>query len=164
MGLVIPTSIGALALLLLYHHVLYPAFISPLRKLPAAHWTCHFSSIWILAARLYRRENRSLHKAHIKLGPVVRIGPAEVSVDGVEGMRVIYQGGFEKGFWYSVFSNYGSVLSSELPFLTDNLTWLLASPICFPLARPSTTQPGNAWWQTSIPSRIFNRLKRARLR
>ncbi|KAJ4221049.1 hypothetical protein NW759_007117 [Fusarium solani] len=107
MGLVIPTAIGALALLLLYHHVLHPAFISPLRKLPAAHWTCHFSSIWILAARLYRRENRSLHEAHIKLGPVVRIGPAEVSVDGVEGMRVIYQGGFEKGFWYSVFSNYG---------------------------------------------------------
>ncbi|KAL6355666.1 hypothetical protein LRP88_11270 [Fusarium phalaenopsidis] len=107
MGLVIPTAIGALALLLLYHHVLHPAFISPLRKLPAAHWTCHFSSTWILAARLYRRENRSLHEAHIKLGPVVRIGPAEVSVDGVEGMRVIYQGGFEKGFWYSVFSNYG---------------------------------------------------------
>ncbi|RSL54828.1 hypothetical protein CEP54_009700 [Fusarium duplospermum] len=107
MGLVIPTAIGALALLLLYHHVLHPALISPLRKLPAAHWTCHFSSTWILAARLYRRENRSLHEAHIKLGPVVRIGPVEVSVDGVEGMRVIYQGGFEKGFWYSVFSNYG---------------------------------------------------------
>lgn len=107
MGSIIPSVIGGLALFLIYNYIVLPAIISPLSKVPAAHWTCHFSPLWILITRQRRRENKTLYEAHRRHGPVVRIGPRDVSVDGVEGLRVVYQGGFEKHSWYSVFSNYG---------------------------------------------------------
>ena len=107
MSLVILTTVGSLVVWLIYAYIIYPAFFSPLSSLPAPHWTCHISPLWVLAIRKYRRENKSLHDAHKRLGSVIRIGRSEVSGDGVEGMRVIYQGGFEKGHWYSVFDNYG---------------------------------------------------------
>ncbi|KAH8663873.1 cytochrome P450 family protein [Ilyonectria robusta] len=107
MGLILPTAACAVVVYLIYQYALYPVFVSPLRKLPAAHWTCHFCSLWILLARKNKQENNSLFKAHLEYGPVVRIGPNEVSADGVEAIRAIYQGGFEKGFWYTIFDNYG---------------------------------------------------------
>lgn len=107
MGLILPSALGGLALLLSYQYIIVPVFLSPLAKVPAPHWTCHLSPIWMLLTRKQRRENMTLYEAHRKHGPVVRIGPREVSVDGVEGLRVVYQGGFEKDPWYSVFSNYG---------------------------------------------------------
>lgn len=107
MGLILPATTCAVAVYLLYQYALYPVFVSPLRKLPAAHWTCHFCSLWILLARKNKRENNTLFKAHLEYGTVVRIGPNEVSADGVEAIRAIYQGGFEKGFWYTIFDNYG---------------------------------------------------------
>jgi hypothetical protein len=107
MGLILVTALGLLPVLLIYRYIIYPVFFSALSRIPAPHWTCHISPLWILAARKWRRENTSLYRAHQRLGPVIRIGPNEVSVDGLEGMRTIYQGGFEKGHWYSVFDNYG---------------------------------------------------------
>ena len=107
MGLILPSAGGALALFLVFQYIILPAFISPLARIPAAHWSCHLSPLWILVTRYRRRQNRTLYEAHRRHGPVVRIGPNEVSVDGVEGLRVVYQGGFEKDPWYSVFSNYG---------------------------------------------------------
>lgn len=53
-----------------------------------------------------------LRGAHARLGPVVCLGPREVSVNCVEGgVRVVYGGGFEKGSgrggnWYGFFANY----------------------------------------------------------
>lgn len=90
-----------------YKLVIYPLFISPLRKLPVAHWSCHVSSIWILRARKHGHENASLQAAHRRLGDAVRIAPDTVSVDGVDAMRTIYQGGFPKAQWYRIFDNYG---------------------------------------------------------
>jgi hypothetical protein len=91
---------------LAYHFLLRP-LLSPLTRLPAAHWTCHFSSLWILRARKNWVENRSLLEAHQKHGPVVRVGPNDISVDGADMVRAVYQGGFEKNDFYSVFNNYG---------------------------------------------------------
>ncbi|EWY95486.1 hypothetical protein FOYG_04519 [Fusarium oxysporum NRRL 32931] len=107
MGLILVTALGLLPVLLIYRYIIYPVFFCALSRLPAPHWICHISPLWILAARKWRRENTSLYRAHQRFGPVIRIGPNEVSVDGLEGMRTIYQGGFEKGHWYSVFDNYG---------------------------------------------------------
>lgn len=94
-------------LVLTYHVIIYPAFISPLRKIPPAHWTVPFSRLWILIVRLQGRENRVLHLAHQKLGRFVRVGPNELSVNDAGAVRTIYQGGFEKTAWYSIFDNYG---------------------------------------------------------
>ncbi|KAI1411126.1 cytochrome P450 [Hypoxylon sp. FL1857] len=91
----------------IYQYILYPAVFSPLSKIPKAHWSCSISPAWILWARFKSRENRTLHAAHQQHGPIVRVGPNELSVNSVEVVKTIYQGGFEKHQWYSVFNNYG---------------------------------------------------------
>src|SRR4051812_35812803 len=71
------------------------------QKIPAAHWSARFSSLWILYVRYSSREIRTIHEAHAKYGPVVRLSPAEVSVNCVEGgVKIIYGGGFDKHDWY----------------------------------------------------------------
>lgn len=109
-----PLPILFLALLslighLTYVYIIYPWRVSPLRKLPVPHWSCHFSSFWILRARKSGTENASLRDAHQRVGNIVRVASNTISVDGVDAMRIIYQGGFAKSPWYSVFDNYGYV-------------------------------------------------------
>lgn len=100
--------IGASALLYaLYSFALYPVFLSPLSSIPTAHWSCSISSFWILRARKQCIENKSLFEAHARYGPVLRVAPDTLSVDGVDAMRAVYQGGFPKPSWYSAFSQYG---------------------------------------------------------
>ncbi|KAF6836509.1 cytochrome p450 [Colletotrichum musicola] len=99
--------IGSFVAWLVHRLVIYPLFFSPLAKIPAPHWTCHISPLWILLARKNNYQNRSLYRAHIKLGPVIRIGPNELSIDGYDALKTVYQGGFEKDQWYSIFDNYG---------------------------------------------------------
>ncbi|KXJ89800.1 cytochrome P450 [Microdochium bolleyi] len=105
-----------LVVALFYQLVLYPAYLSPLSRLPQPHWSCSVSSAWILWVRFSGRENRTLHALHCKYGPVVRIGPAEVSVNSLEAVKTVYQGGFDKHAWYDVFNNYGvpNTFSSRL--------------------------------------------------
>ncbi|KAI0888201.1 cytochrome P450 [Annulohypoxylon maeteangense] len=91
----------------IYKYIFYPSIISPLSKIPKAHWSCSISPAWILWARFQSRENRTLHAAHQHHGPIVRVGPNELSVNSIEGVKTIYQGGFDKHEWYSVFNNYG---------------------------------------------------------
>ncbi|KAI0453870.1 cytochrome P450 [Xylaria acuta] len=91
----------------LYHCLLYPAIFSPLAQIPTPHWTCCISDAWILSARFHSRENRTLQAAHRKCGQIVRVGPRELSVNGIEAVKTIYQGGFDKHSWYSVFDNFG---------------------------------------------------------
>ncbi|KAI0183491.1 cytochrome P450 [Xylaria flabelliformis] len=95
------------ASLISYRYLLYPAFFSPLAKIPTPHWTCSISDAWILYARFCSLENRTLQVAHKKCGPIVRVGPRELSVNSVEAVKTIYQGGFDKHYWYSVFDNFG---------------------------------------------------------
>jgi hypothetical protein len=40
-------------------------------------------------------------------GPVVRIGPNEVSINTMAAVKTVYGGGFDKHAWYSLFDNYG---------------------------------------------------------
>ncbi|KAH7020933.1 cytochrome P450 [Microdochium trichocladiopsis] len=101
------TTACVAAVALLYKLLLYPFFLSPLSRLPQPHWSCSITSAWILWARFSGRENRTLQKLHRKYGPVVRIGPAEVSVNSLEAVKTVYQGGFDKHSWYDVFNNYG---------------------------------------------------------
>lgn len=96
-----------LVVCLCYRYIFYPAFISPLSKLPNAHFTCSISGLWILWRRYQERELNTIFKSHQKHGPIVRLGPNEVSVNCVDGgIRTIYTGGFEKSDWYSIFVNY----------------------------------------------------------
>jgi hypothetical protein len=100
-------AVVILSVLVIYKFIVYPAFISPLPKVPNAHWTSPISPLWIHWIRYSCRENSTLHAAHIKQGPVIRVAPNELSVNDITGLRTVYAGGFEKGPWYSIFDNYG---------------------------------------------------------
>lgn len=98
-----------LVLLAIYKFIIHPTFLSPLAKVPNAHWSAPVTEFWILWTRYKCRENRTLHAAHLKLGPVIRVAPNELSVNDLGSLRTAYTGGFEKGQWYSIFDNYGYV-------------------------------------------------------
>lgn len=92
----------------IYKYIIYPTFFSPLSKIPAAHFTASWSPLWILWIRFSRTEVQTIHRAHVKFGPIVRLGPNEVSVNCVDGgLRTVYAGGFEKWAFYDQFDNYG---------------------------------------------------------
>ncbi|PTU23270.1 hypothetical protein P175DRAFT_0475367 [Aspergillus ochraceoroseus IBT 24754] len=101
----------SLALFLLYKGVIYPGFLSPLSKIPNAHWTAPISPAWILWRRFRSQNNRTINAAHERLGPIVRLAPSEISINCVEGgIKSVYTGGFEKHEWYPrVFGSFGTV-------------------------------------------------------
>lgn len=94
--------------LLLYRYIIYPAFVSPLSKIPAAHFTAPFSSLWIRSKRRNGKTGiQSIFAAHKRLGPIVQLSPNELSVASLDGLRQIYTGAFDKTAWYSEFANLG---------------------------------------------------------
>ncbi|KAI9931758.1 hypothetical protein MW887_010337 [Aspergillus wentii] len=99
------------SLFALYKTVIYPAFLSPLSRIPNAHWTSPISPAWILWKRFRSQNNRTIQAAHERLGSIVRLAPSEISVNCVEGgIKAVYTGGFEKHEWYPrVFGSFGTV-------------------------------------------------------
>jgi hypothetical protein len=110
-----PVNLAVLLPFLFLSHVIYTYIRNPLRKLPAAHPLAHFTSLWIHSVRWRSIENATLKEAHDRLGPIICLGPEEISLNCVKGgIREVYAGGFEKvkpgqgGYnWYAFFSNYG---------------------------------------------------------
>ena len=97
-----------LVLYIFWVYIITPIFLSPLAKIPNAHFSSSFNPFWILWKRYREQENRTIHAAHEKHGKIVRLGPNEISIDSVDdGIRIVYSGGFEKGSWYpNQFDNY----------------------------------------------------------
>ena len=101
-------TIFTLCSLLLYLSLVYPFLLSPLAKIPNAHWTSPFVPWWILWKRYRRQELLAANGAHQRLGPIVRLGPKDLSVSCYEdGIRKIYGGGFDKPNYYDFFNYYG---------------------------------------------------------
>jgi hypothetical protein len=106
--------VAVFSLLLLLGKAVVSYLRNPLRKIPAAHPLAHFTSLWIYYIRWRAVENAMLKEAHGRLGPIVCLGPEDISVNCVKGgIRDVYAGGFEKESakdrynWYAFFSNYG---------------------------------------------------------
>lgn len=110
-------AVFLLSLLAAYRYLVHPIFISPLHKIPPAHWSAPISRFWILYTRRRRNENATIYALHQRLGPLVRLGPSEISVNCVDGgIRTVYGGSYEKGDWYAVYKNYGADnIFSSLP-------------------------------------------------
>lgn len=106
MVLLIGITVALLLGYILYRDILHPALISPLSKLPAAHPTSHFASTWIWWRRRTGRESRSISAAHQRRGPIVRLGPNEVSIASLEGLHKVYFGGFTRTEWVLALRNY----------------------------------------------------------
>ena len=93
----------------LYKWILHPAFISPLAKVPNAHWSCSFCSIWIYWVKWTKQENNRIYQLHLEKGPAIRLAPDLLSVNCYEdGLKRIYHGGFPKPeFYFNGFAVYG---------------------------------------------------------
>jgi cytochrome P450 len=101
----------------IYQYVIQPAFLSPLAKIPNAHWSAPFSPLWVLNKRRLQNVTPAVHEAHERLGPIIRLAPNEISVNSVDGgIRTVYGGGYEKGDWYkNAFNNYGIMPMFSMP-------------------------------------------------
>ncbi|CAG8184447.1 unnamed protein product [Penicillium olsonii] len=92
---------------LVYRHIISPFFLSPLSSIPNAHPTAPLSSRWIDRKRSKGTEVLAIYAQHQKHGPIVRLGPRELSVNSLQGLRIIYTGAFEKDAFYNdVFVNF----------------------------------------------------------
>lgn len=111
----------AILLYLAYRFFVYPAFLSPLSAIPNAHFTSSFSNGWMIWQRYHGQTNKAIHDAHNRLGPVVRLGLTEISVNSPEGLKVVYGGNFEKDDFYVPFTNYGYI-SNEFSHRWTELT------------------------------------------
>ncbi|KAF4624297.1 hypothetical protein G7Y89_g13876 [Cudoniella acicularis] len=96
-------AIGTLALCVVFLWLVkqtQTAYISALSQIPNAHPSTPFSRLWMLWNKLQGRQNRARFAAHERLGPVVRIGPQELSINCIDdGVRTIYGSGFDKHVW-----------------------------------------------------------------
>jgi len=78
--------------------------------MPSVHPTAPFSPLWILYKRYTSQQNKAIHDAHLKHGPIVRLAPNEVAVNTIShGVKTIYSGNFEKHRWYDQMVNFGNV-------------------------------------------------------
>jgi cytochrome P450 len=69
--------------------MLYDIFISPLRSVPGP-LLAKLSPIWIVLIDAAGDRTQTIHKLHQKYGPVVRIGPREVSFSDRNVIKDIY--------------------------------------------------------------------------
>lgn len=97
-------------LFLTYTLLIHPLFFSPLSKLPNAHFTIPFTNTWTKIQRYLGQENKAIHSAHKRYGPIVRVGFSEISVNSAEALKLIYSDAFPKADFYAAFGNYGCVL------------------------------------------------------
>lgn len=100
----------------IYTYILYPIYFSPLACIPNAHPLAPLTSLWILWIRYNGKECSTINQAFKINGSVVRVGPAELSINRVDqGVKQIYGGvGFPKSEYYSCTAKFGYVFHLAL--------------------------------------------------
>ncbi|KAI7543290.1 cytochrome P450 oxidoreductase [Hortaea werneckii] len=98
--------IGTLTTLVLF--TIHRAFSGPLRNIPGP-LQCRISSLWTLYHSYIGDECTRITELHDRYGPVVRIGPNEVSISDGAALAPVYseKGGFLKDPCYSNFDIEG---------------------------------------------------------
>ncbi|KID78805.1 Cytochrome P450 family protein, partial [Metarhizium brunneum ARSEF 3297] len=76
-------------------------FRNPLRSVPGPFWA-RFSNLWLVYHTRQGRMHRKMIELHGKYGPLVRLGPHEISTADIDSLRTIYGPGndFRKSDWY----------------------------------------------------------------
>lgn len=97
------------ALLALY--AFYKHWTDPLAQIPTIHWSAPYSRSYIIW-QIYQNRRRYAHyDAHMKrdgeILPLIRVGPNEISMMTTQGIKIVYDGGFERTLHYTVFRNFG---------------------------------------------------------
>nr|UYD62321.1 cytochrome P450 [Leptographium qinlingense (nom. inval.)] len=100
-------ALGILAYVV-YECIYYPLWASPLARIPGPRLFA--LSKWRLALQDWRgTRTLCIRDLHARYGPVVRIGPREVSFASLSALRTIYGAGsgFERTSFYRMFEVYG---------------------------------------------------------
>jgi hypothetical protein len=107
MAFIILTASLGLVLIIIYQ-LFSTLFYSPLARIPGPK--SFALTKWRLAYEDYKgTRTRTIHSLHKVYGPVVRVGPNEVSFSSTAALRAIYGAGsgFERTSFYSMFQVYG---------------------------------------------------------
>jgi hypothetical protein len=106
-------ALAGLVFFLIYRYIIYPAFFSPLSKIPSAHWSVSILPTWHWWQTRNSRENQSTFQAHQRHGsPLIRIAPTKLSMVSLEGLRKVYGDiSYDRTEWYLLFRNYGNTPS-----------------------------------------------------
>ncbi|KAJ6787095.1 hypothetical protein PWT90_10883 [Aphanocladium album] len=89
--------------------LIYRAAFAPLSKLPGP-WYSLFSDAFLMYKEFSAERRLYIHELHKTYGPVVRLGPNEVSFTSLEALKEIYQSGgsgYDKTEFYNLFIQYG---------------------------------------------------------
>ena len=101
--------IAGLSLSITFYYFIYqPLLATPLCKIPGPR--AYATTKWRLAYEDYKGlRTQSINVLHQKYGPVVRVGPNEVSFASLTALRTIYGAGsgFERTSFYRMFDAYG---------------------------------------------------------
>jgi hypothetical protein len=100
-----------LVIAIVNNYIIYPFYTSPLANVPGPKLNA--MTKWRqVYADFTKKRTLYIHSLHQKYGPVVRIGPNELSFTGEEPMKVIYGAGtnFYKPQFYDLFIAYVSQL------------------------------------------------------
>ena len=88
---------------LLLSYILYYKFLHRLARFPGP-LICSLTNLWKLRAVVTDRMPNEILKLHEKYGPVVRIGPNDLSFNAPEAIADIYKQGWPKGDFYAGFT------------------------------------------------------------
>jgi hypothetical protein len=88
----------------------YRALLSPLSKITGPKYTL-FSDVYLMIQEFISNRREYIHELHKRYGPVVRLGPNEVSFTSLQAMKEIYSSGgsgYDKTEFYTLFKQFGT--------------------------------------------------------
>lgn len=94
--------------ILLFGYIVGQGLLSPLSKIPGP-WYTRFTSLWLKYQEFTANRRESIHALHKRYGPVVRLGPNEVSFTSLDAIKEIYASGgsgYDKTEFYSLFKQF----------------------------------------------------------
>lgn len=124
MPLISPLSITAVAVLVLLVNLIR-RLSSPLNRVPGPT-IARFTSLNLKLNELGANRTPYVHALHQKYGPVVRIGPNEVSFSSWPALKEIYcsvGSGYDKTEFYDLFKIYGKRYAGQARRLEAILTY-----------------------------------------
>ena len=89
-------AIATISAIVLISHVCWRLLFSPLAKLPGPKQFA-LTGLRLAKEDLYGTRTRTIHHLHQEYGPVVRVGPNEVSFNSLTALRLIYGAGSSFG-------------------------------------------------------------------
>lgn len=94
--------------IILVGYIITKGLLSPVYKIPGP-WYTNFTSLWIKYKEFTSNRRESIHNLHRSYGPVVRLGPNEVSFTSLDAIKEIYASGgsgYDKTELYSLFKQF----------------------------------------------------------